>query len=121
LFSGFWGKLDLIRAAIASGGIAAVGIAAVLLATVIEGVYFMKIAHSLFEPSPEAGADAMSRQAARPYAVAFLAPALILAAATLVLGVMPGLIDPWLSSATAELLHPASGYAAHIVTLGGVQ
>ena len=127
LFSGFWGKLDLIRAAIASGGIAVVGIVSVLLATIVEGVYFMKIAHSFFEATPESAeasasppADA-APAARKPYAISFMIPALILAAATIVLGVLPGLIDPWLSSATAELLHPATGYASHIVTVGGLQ
>jgi len=119
LFSGFWGKLDLIRAAIASGGLAVVGVVAVLIATVVEGVYFMKIAHAFFE-APAAAKSAPPESTKQHYGVAFLAPALVLAAATVILGVLPGLIDPWLSSATAELLHPASGYAAHIVT-GGLQ
>lgn len=160
LFSGFWGKIDLIRAAIGAGGLALVGIAAVLVATIIEGVYFMKIAHALFqapetaEEHGEAAAPRPSLQAtgdhateptggqaagaapaaatsaaggaaafagARVYNLAFLLPALVLAAATVVLGILPGLIDPWLSSATAELLHPVSGYAAHIVSQGGLQ
>ena len=128
LFSGFWGKLDLIRAAIAAGGLAVVGVVAVLLATIVEGVYFMKIAHAFFEaPTAEHAAEQPARspdavgEPSKRYGITFIVPALVLAAATVVLGVLPGLIDPWLSSATAELLHPASGYAAHIVSSGGLQ
>jgi formate hydrogenlyase subunit 3/multisubunit Na+/H+ antiporter MnhD subunit len=132
LFSGFWGKLDLIRAAVAAGGIYLVGLVALLAATVIEGVYFMKIAHALFEEPAEAASEGahgqVSRQgssapgaAATPYRAGFLFPAVLLAAGIIVLGILPGLIQPWLTAGAAELLHPASGYAAHILASGGAQ
>lgn len=114
LFSGFWGKLDLIRAAFESGGLSLVAIAAVLVATVVEGVYFMRITRTLFS-------EQMSESAGARYSAAFLIPAFVLATATIVLGLAPGLIGQWLTYATTELLHPATGYAAHIIALGGMQ
>ena len=93
-----------------------VALVAVLLATVLEGVYFMKIAHALFEGEPPAKHASFA-----PYRLTFLFPALLLAAAVILLGLMPGLIDPWLGAGTAELLNPGSGYAAHILASGGAQ
>lgn len=151
LFSGFWGKLDLIRAAVSSGGIYLVAIAVVLLATVIEGVYFMKIAHTLFVDEPAADGHAANGhgvpagvpdtgnaagaggrlidtiKARRgivcpllPYRLSFFVPALLLSAGVLVLGILPGLIEPWIQAGAAELLHPA-GYVAAILSSGGAQ
>lgn len=60
LLSGFRAKLELIRSAITAGGIAAIGAGAILLATLLEGVYFFRIGHSLFK---EDGAEGRRPQA----------------------------------------------------------
>jgi formate hydrogenlyase subunit 3/multisubunit Na+/H+ antiporter MnhD subunit len=113
-FAGFWGKLGLLRGAFALGAWGYVAAVAVLLATVLEGVYTLRVAHRLFEPAG-AGKDVEARpRAAIGRRATLLAPALVLAAAVVAVGVAPRLLEPWLASAAAELLDPA-GYAALIL------
>ncbi len=114
LFAGFWGKLGIVRASIEAGGLAVVGTAAVLLASVVEGVYFMRITHHLFESGEQPNAPTRLRLGA-------LIPALVLAAAVLLLGLYPGLVDPIMTDAAAELSNPVAEYGELFRASGGMR
>ncbi len=58
LFSGFWGKISILKGILQSGGIAIIGFVAILIGTIIEGIYFMRIGHSFFTGAEADGADA---------------------------------------------------------------
>lgn len=136
LLSGFWAKLELIRGAVTAGGLAVVAIVAILLATILEGVYFMRIGHSLFEGGgdleegevpegevpvgeckvlEEEGGD---RDKSR-YNTAYLIPCLALALSLIAAGLFPDLINTWLSSAAHELLNSQTDYTGLILEVGG--
>jgi formate hydrogenlyase subunit 3/multisubunit Na+/H+ antiporter MnhD subunit len=110
LTAGFWGKMELLRGLAARGGLWLAGMGALLLGTVLEGVYFMRISHALFEPGAEWGKERLH--------AAVLASCLLLAAALVVLGVLPGLLGAWLDSAVEELMNPAGGYMNIILSKG---
>ena len=114
LFAGFWGKLGVLRAAFDSGGAAVPAAAAVLLGTVAEGVYFLRITHSLFE-TPAGGDSAPSRT---PVPAGVLLPAVILAAAVLLFGVRPSLPMRVIAPAAQELEYPGEQYAQKILGSG---
>jgi len=128
LFAGFWGKLGVLRAVFSSGGPAVLAAAAILLGTVAEGVYFLRIAHSLFEaPEAESGTPEAEREAptvgsgkpARaPVPAGVLLPALILAAAVLLLGLRPSLAMRVIAPAARELVSPDEQYAQKILPSG---
>jgi len=111
LLSGFWAKLELIRGAVTAGGLAGVAVAAILLATILEGVYFMRIGHSLFEE----GDDFHKAR----YNAAYLIPCLALALSLIAAGLFPDLINTWLSSAAHELLNSQTDYTGLILKVGG--
>jgi len=95
--------------------------AAILLGTVAEGVYFLRIAHSLFEaPAAESGAPAAGSgtPARTPVPAGVLLPALILAAAVLLLGVRPSLAMRVIAPAAQELVSPDEQYAQKILPSG---
>jgi formate hydrogenlyase subunit 3/multisubunit Na+/H+ antiporter MnhD subunit len=58
LFSGFWGKISILKGILQSGGIAIIGFAAILIGTIIEGIYFMRIGHGFFAGGDADGAEA---------------------------------------------------------------
>ncbi len=123
LLSGFWAKLELIRGAVTAGGLAVVAVGAILLATILEGVYFMRIGHSLFEEVEviEYG-GVLSEQGDRNktrYNAAFLIPCLLLALSLITAGLFPDLINSWLSSAAHELLNSRTDYTGLILKAGG--
>jgi formate hydrogenlyase subunit 3/multisubunit Na+/H+ antiporter MnhD subunit len=114
LFSGFWGKISLLKGVLEAGGIALFGFVAVLLGTIIEGVYFMRIGHGFFT-APGAGAaeageaaEAAAERGRPRYTASFLVPALVLAAAVVVIGIFPKLITPWITAGSEELSNPDS-------------
>jgi formate hydrogenlyase subunit 3/multisubunit Na+/H+ antiporter MnhD subunit len=111
LLAGFWGKMELLRGLAAAGGIWLAGMSGLLAGTVLEGVYFMRIAHGLFEPGREWG-DLRLNAAA-------LVPGLLLAAALLTIGFFPGLLGAWLDGAVRELRSPADPLLLHLVAAGG--
>jgi formate hydrogenlyase subunit 3/multisubunit Na+/H+ antiporter MnhD subunit len=128
VFAGFWGKLGILQAAFASGVPGALAAAAILLGAVAEGVYFLRIAHRLFE-SPEAategaGAAAVETPAGaapRRAPASLLIPALILAAAVLLLGLRPTLAIRVLAPAAQELASPDEHYARIILSPGAAR
>ncbi len=103
MFSGFWGKIELIRGVMAPGGIYIAGAAAILIGTIIEGVYFTRIVLSFFQH----GGDWNKAS----YNPGFMLPSVILCAAVILTGVYPALIDFWLLSSIYELLNPKDFYA----------
>lgn len=123
LLSGFWAKLELIRGAVTAGGLAVVAVGAILLATILEGVYFMRIGHSLFEEGRvlEEGAvpkERCDRDKTR-YNASYLIPCLALALSLIAVGLFPDLINTWLSSAVHELLNGQTDYTGLILKAGG--
>ncbi len=125
LLSGFWAKLELIRGAVTAGGLAVVAIGAILLATILEGVYFMRIGHSLFEEGGvlEEGEGGVLEEEGdfhkAHYNAAFLIPCLALALSLIAAGLFPDLINTWLSSAAHELLNSQTDYTGLILEVGG--
>lgn len=121
LFAGFWGKLGILRAAFGSGAAGALAATAILLGAVAEGVYFLRIAHRLFE-APEAAPEGASAGAAVPVPrrapAALLLPALTLTAAVLLLGLRPALVIRVLAPAAQELASPNEHYAQIILSPG---
>ena len=111
MFSGFWGKLYILKSAFALGGLAYAGAGAILIGTIFEGIYFMKISHTFFEKGD------FSRE--RKHYPFFGIPALFLAAVLLAPGLFPSLISPWVQASVKELLNPISGYVHIILTSGG--
>ena len=109
LFAGFWGKLELLKALAGLGGTAYIGLTVILVGTVFEGVYFMKIAHNLFEEHEEISVP-------KP-GLSFILPALILALAVLAVGVYPRLIMPMVERITADLT--GNDYIRIILSTGG--
>ena len=63
LFSGFWGKISILKGILQSGGIAIIGFAAILIGTIIEGIYFMRIGHGFFARGDADGAEAAGAEA----------------------------------------------------------
>jgi formate hydrogenlyase subunit 3/multisubunit Na+/H+ antiporter MnhD subunit len=118
LLSGFWAKLELIRGAVTAGGLAGVVVAAILLATILEGVYFMRIGHSLFEEGEIPAGEGDDRDKTR-YNAAYLIPCLALALSLIAAGLFPDLINTWLSSAAHELLNSQTDYTGLILKAGG--
>lgn len=114
LFAGFWGKLGIVRASIEAGGLAVVGTVAVLVASVVEGVYFMRITHRLFE------ADGPPKTPSR-LRLGVLIPALALAAVVLLLGLYPRLVDPIMTNAAEELSDPVAQYGRLFRASGGIR
>lgn len=109
LFAGFWGKLELLRALSAAGGTAWGGLIVILVGTVFEGVYFMRIAHGLFEENegaPDAAAGPM-----------FLIPAILLAAMVVAVGVYPHMVIPILERAVSDIT--GNDYVRIILAAGG--
>jgi multicomponent Na+:H+ antiporter subunit D len=113
VFAGFWGKLGIVRASIAAGGPAVIGTVAVLVASVVEGVYFMRITHGLFEAGEPSTPTRLR--------AAVLIPALLLGAAVLLLGLYPSLVDPIMTDAAAELANPVESYGELFRASGGMR
>ncbi|MBN2259912.1 MAG: NADH dehydrogenase FAD-containing subunit [Clostridiales bacterium] len=103
-FAGFWGKLGLIQGAINGSAFMVVGIVIVLITAIIEGIYFLKIAHTLFL---EKDSDREYLSKARVHSIVIAA---ILALAIIAIGVKPGLIESNINSATDEILNSTSNY-----------
>jgi len=109
LFSGFWGKLDVLKGAAAAGGPALAGFFAILAGTVFEGVYFLRAGHTLF-------LEGERKFEGKPNFTLVLT-GIILAAAVITAGLFPQLIRPWLESAAKDLL--SSDYGNIILQAGG--
>jgi len=116
LFAGFWGKLSLLEEAFRNGGMAAAGGAGILLGTILEGVYFMKIGHTLFEKTEPAEVPAGGTDLRFGPAAAI--PALVLALALVAAGILPSLLQSWTEGSVRELLAPAAEYG-RIILKGG--
>ncbi len=125
LFAGFWGKLAIIRASIETGGLAYFAASAILLGTVIEGIYFFRIGHSLFEEPSAETKRIMEERGAAAAALSFwkrlpplpyLIPVFFLAAVILILGIYPAMIEGWLEAAGREFSDPAAEYIEQILT-----
>lgn len=123
LFSGFWGKISILKGILQSGGVAIIGFAAILIGTIIEGIYFMRIGHGFFTGGEAAGETAGASAARgegtagsetagasaakeRRYSASFLIPAVVLAASVLAVGVYPKLIERWIDAGAEELTNP---------------
>lgn len=146
LFSGFWGKLSLLRGVLDTGGPALFGFVAILVGTVIEGVYFMRIGHGFFtseegretgmrptdrgietatktggirtDTNAERTAEDKPGQTGRRYTASFLIPAVILSLAVIIVGIYPTLIKPWIAAGSQELSDP-DYYREGILPEGG--
>ena len=96
-FAGFWGKLGLIQGAIDGSGILVAGIVIILITAIIEGIYFMKIAHTLFlEQRDDYRTTARKK-------VLFIAA--LLSMFVVAIGVQPGLIEHNIAMAADEIMN----------------
>ncbi len=111
MFAGFWGKLYLIKSAFVSGGTAAAGAAAILIGTVFEGVYFMKIGHSMFEKS--------GLTFEKKHCPSFALPAVSFTLIIIAVGLFPAVISNWIDSSVKEFLNPVNDYFRIIISAGG--
>jgi formate hydrogenlyase subunit 3/multisubunit Na+/H+ antiporter MnhD subunit len=107
-FAGFWAKIIFLKALFDNmSTLAGIGVSVLLLSIVIEGVYLLRIGHSLFEreegESAHFNAHKRGSVPLRNTAPTFI-PALLLTVATLILGVRPGIVSAFLNSASADLL-----------------
>jgi len=110
LFSGFWGKFAIVGGAMSGGKGAVIGVLIMLAASVVEAVYFMRLAHVLFE----APADGSKPQKVRGNA-AFWAPSVAAALIIIVLGVWPGLLDRYIKKIPEQLNNRSKiGYFATV-------
>jgi formate hydrogenlyase subunit 3/multisubunit Na+/H+ antiporter MnhD subunit len=167
LFAGFWGKMVLLRGLFqtafgtvpvsAEAGAAGAGTAGaalsslfgyagagvVLFSVIIEGIYLLRIGHSLFESGeetaaqPEQGRMAAGRQAGasrqtaspryaqltperfapappRRSAALALGPGLLLVLGAVILGLVPSLAAPLLQNVAADLMDTA-GYISRVL------
>jgi formate hydrogenlyase subunit 3/multisubunit Na+/H+ antiporter MnhD subunit len=122
IFAGFWGKLALLKALFAgTSTLGLVGAVVVLLSVVLEGVYFLRIGHTLFERDTEQDNEPAFNEATPTDAVPTLMPVLFLALLTLCIGVLPGLLHGFLGRAAEDLVN-APYYIEHILAtvVGGL-
>lgn len=103
-FAGFWGKLGLIQGAIDGNIFMVTGIVVILITAIIEGIYFLKIAHTLFLEKDN-DVEYLSKARMRSLVIAG-----ILAVAVIAIGIKPGLIESNINSATNEILNSTSNY-----------
>lgn len=101
-FAGFWGKLGLIQGAIDGGGILVTGIVVILITAIIEGIYFMKIAHTLFLEK-----EREYKKRARKHVIVIAA---IISIFVVAIGVQPGLIENGVELAANEILNANTQY-----------
>lgn len=99
--AGFTGKLSLIEGAVSLGGINIYIVALILAASVIEGIYFLKISHSLFLPKEN---EFKSRIKFSTLSIAMIFSALIV-----IIGLYPGITN-YFASGASEILNSTSNY-----------
>ena len=124
IFAGFWGKLALLKSLFT--GASTLGIAGavvVLISVVLEGVYFIRIGHTLFERDSEADAGltrgvAFEKAVSRD-AVLTLIPVLVLALITLFVGILPGILHGFLSRAAEDLVGTSYYIERILATVAG--
>jgi len=102
-FAGFWGKLGLVEAGLSGNLLSVVGVIVVLVAAVIEGIYFLKIAHNLFIKNEKLSTENKARMHS-------LMIASVLAVLVLVIGINPSLVKNTIDSATNEILDSNVNY-----------
>lgn len=113
LFAGFWGKLGILQGAVRGDGLLLTGAVTILIAAVVEGIYLLKIAHTLFLPGEDG-----HNYLAEPRKL-IVGTAVILAGAAIVIGLYPGLLESIFNLASAEIMDPLSNYIK-VVFPGGV-
>jgi len=113
LFAGFWGKLGILQGAMKGDGLLLVGAVAILIAAVVEGIYLLKIAHTLFLVREE-GKDFVEEPRKRIVGIA-----ITLAGVAIVIGLYPGLLENMFNIASAEILDSLPNYIK-VVFPGGV-
>ncbi len=122
VFAGFWGKLALLRALFdGTSAMTGVGAGIVLFSVIIEGVYFLRIGHALFEQEKESEDASLFEKAALKDAALTLIPVIFLALLTVVIGLKPGLADSLLRGATEDLIN-SMDYIQNVLTaaVGGL-
>jgi multicomponent Na+:H+ antiporter subunit D len=113
LFAGFWGKLGILQGAVQGDGLFLAGAVAILIAAVLEGVYLLKIAHTLFL---EKEAGTVFQAEPRKMVVGIT---IILASAAILIGIYPGLFENTFNMMSAEILESIPNYI-EVVFPGGV-
>ncbi|MFA6942113.1 MAG: proton-conducting transporter membrane subunit [Clostridiaceae bacterium] len=106
LTAGFIGKLNLIEGAVSLGGINLYIVAAILAVSVVEGIYFLKISHSLFLPKEKEFDSSIK------YSTLFIA--LILSALIVIIGLLPNITNNFVNAAN-EILNSTNNYINVII------
>lgn len=101
LTAGFIGKLNLIEGALNLGGINLYIVALILSMSVVEGMYFLKISHSLFLPKEK---EFKSRIKFSTMSIAVILSALII-----IIGLYPGIANNFVNAAN-EILNSTKYY-----------
>ncbi len=104
LFAGFWGKLGILQGAVKGDGFLLVGAVTILIAAVLEGIYLLKIAHTLFLEREEGYAFL-----AEPKKMV-VGITVILASVGILIGIYPGLLENTFSGMSAEILESLPNY-----------
>ncbi|KYH35288.1 Na(+)/H(+) antiporter subunit D1 [Clostridium tepidiprofundi DSM 19306] len=104
LFAGFWGKLGIIQGAMSGNGVIMTGVVIILITAVIEGIYFLKIAHTLFLEKDE-NIEFTSKLRVHSTIIAG-----VLALVIVIIGVHPGLLGSNIDKASNELLKSVPNY-----------
>ncbi|MBN2724379.1 MAG: hypothetical protein JXR95_09940 [Deltaproteobacteria bacterium] len=108
LFAGFWGKFTIIGSAFKSTGSSYLGVYIILAATVMEAVYFLRLAHALFE-EPERKPGKVNT------GIVFWTCTTLLALAVVIIGVFPAPLDRKIKKIPSELRGDnTSGYISTV-------
>ena len=120
LFAGFWGKLALLRALFTGASTLAIIAATIVLVSVImEGIYFLRIGHSLFEREDHGDSAGLFEKASLKNAVLTLIPVLVLALLTVLIGVLPALLHNFLGEAAEDMVNTTRYVESILSTVGG--
>lgn len=103
-FAGFWGKLGIIQGALSMGGYFTAGVVVMLTASVIEGIYMLKIAHTLFLKKDEEAAGNLKVRVRSVFMTAVLAVLIV------VIGIYPAIVSGSISKASGEVMDSNAQY-----------
>jgi formate hydrogenlyase subunit 3/multisubunit Na+/H+ antiporter MnhD subunit len=121
IFAGFWGKMILLKSLFdGASALTLVGAAAVLFSVIIEGIYFLRAGHSLFESEADTTSGSVEKKQLRGSAVLTFIPAIVFALVTVVLGIRPGILSFFLNSASSDLVGTAEYIRNVLMTVSNV-
>jgi len=107
-FAGFLGKLTIISSALLFGKLVIIGAVIIVLASVVEGVYFLRIAHTFFTEGPVRERKITRRNCVLPALLALM---------IIVVGVYPDIANHTISTLVTELTNVTEHYISIVLPL----